>query len=79
MSVLPQNTLATLKIGQKALVTGFTDEALSLKLLEMGCLPGAEIEMHAIAPLGDPLCISVYGYKLSMRISEANTVLIKII
>ena len=70
-------TVADLKIGEKALISGFKDEELSLKLLEMGCLPGEEVVMSHIAPFGDPIAIKVSGYMLSMRREEAETILVK--
>jgi len=70
--------LADLKIGEKGEIVGFTDELLSLKLLEMGCLPGTEVVMTHLAPFGDPIAIRVSGsYTLSMRREEAETMLIK--
>jgi ferrous iron transport protein A len=67
-------TLADLKISEKAEIIGFTDEILSLKLLEMGCLPGTEVELTHLAPFGDPIAIKVSGYTLSMRKEEAATI-----
>jgi ferrous iron transport protein A len=70
--------LADLKIGEKGEIVGFTDELLSLKLLEMGCLPGTEVVLTHLAPFGDPIAIRVSGsYILSMRREEAETMLIK--
>jgi ferrous iron transport protein A len=70
--------LADLKIGEKGEIVGFTDELLSLKLLEMGCLPGTEVALTHLAPFGDPIAIRVSGsYTLSMRREEAETMLIK--
>ena len=70
--------LADLKIGEKGEIVGFTDDSLSLKLLEMGCLPGTEIVLTHLAPFGDPIAIRVSGsYTLSMRREEAETMLIK--
>lgn len=70
--------LADLKIGEKGEIVGFTDELLSLKLLEMGCLPGTEVVLTHLAPFGDPIAIRVSGsYTLSMRREEAETILIK--
>jgi ferrous iron transport protein A len=70
--------LADLKIGEKGEIVGFTDESLSLKLLEMGCLPGTEVLLTHLAPFGDPIAIRVSGsYTLSMRREEAETMLIK--
>ena len=70
--------LADLNIGEKGEIVGFTDESLSLKLLEMGCLPGTEVVLTHLAPFGDPIAIRVSGsYTLSMRREEAETMLIK--
>ncbi len=69
-------TLDTLKIGQKAIIKSFTDSFLSLKLVEMGCLPGETVKLTNIAPLGDPLAIEIAGYQLSLRKQEASTVVI---
>ena len=70
--------LADLKIGEKGEIVGFTDELLSLKLLERGCLPGTEVILTHLAPFGDPIAIRVSGsYTLSMRREEAETMLIK--
>ncbi|MFM8431239.1 MAG: ferrous iron transport protein A [Bacteroidota bacterium] len=66
--------LSSLKKGQKAVVDHFTDDEISLKLLEMGCVPGEEIEMLRIAPMGDPVAIRIAGYMLSLRKDEARYV-----
>jgi len=69
--------LSQLKLNEKATIKGFTDEVLSLKLMEMGCLPGTEVSMQLIAPLGDPIAIEVAGYQLSLRKQEASSILIE--
>ena len=74
---LNKMTLSELKIGETAYIIGFDDKDLSLKLMEMGCLPGEKVELTEIAPLGDPIAFWVAGYKLSIRKSEARQVLIK--
>jgi ferrous iron transport protein A len=68
--------VAQMKPGEVGIIAGFTDEQLSIKLLEMGCLPGAAIHFNFTAPLGDPICISVLGYELSLRLEEAATITI---
>jgi ferrous iron transport protein A len=50
---------------------------MSVKLMEMGCLPGETVQLVKIAPFGDPISISVAGYELSLRRKEASTVLVK--
>ncbi len=69
-------SVADLKPGQKGIISKLQEDELTLKLLEMGCLPGTEVEMCHVAPFGDPLCIRVSGYLLSLRKSEAETILI---
>jgi ferrous iron transport protein A len=66
--------LSELEIGQKALIDGFMDLDLSLRLLEMGCLPGEKVEISNISPLGCPIAINIAGYKLSIRKKEAATI-----
>ncbi len=68
----------TMKVGQSATIISFTDEVMSLKLLEMGCVPGEVVTLERKAPLGDPIAISVAGYLLSLRIDEACTVIVSI-
>ena len=69
--------LSSLKIGEEAVIDSFTDEELTLKFLEMGCLPGELVSLERIAPLGDPIVIAVAGYLLSMRKEEAATVVVR--
>ena len=71
-----KRSVADLKIGEQAVIQSFTDQPMSLKLLEMGCLPGARICLLAKAPLGDPICLNVAGYCLALRKTEAATILI---
>lgn len=71
-------TLDTLTLGQTATIIDFTDDFLSLKFIEMGCLPGEKIVLSNIAPLGDPIAIEVSGYLLSLRKQEAATIVVKV-
>lgn len=66
--------LSQLRIGQKGIIKEFTDLAMSVKLMEMGCLPGEEIKLERIAPMGDPIAVFVSGYQLSLRKREAATI-----
>lgn len=68
--------LSELKPGQTAIIEDFSDDDLSLRFLEMGCVPGEEILLERIAPLGDPIAIRVSGYSLCLRFSEAERILI---
>jgi len=62
-----KTNLAQLKKGQKAIITDFNVDAIPLKLLEMGCLPGNAVELLQIAPLGDPIYINVSDSHVSIR------------
>jgi len=69
--------LSQLSVGTKATIHSFEKDELFLKLMEMGCVPGEMIRIEQIAPLGDPISISVAGYNLSLRLDEADTVFVE--
>ena len=71
--------LTELKPGQQAIISQFASDEVSLKLLEMGCIPGERILVEQIAPLGDPISVSISGYSLSLRLSEADSILVTVI
>jgi ferrous iron transport protein A len=66
--------VAEMAPGETGVIAGFTDEHLSVKLMEMGFLPGTAIQFNFTAPLGDPVCISISGYDISLRLDEAMTI-----
>jgi ferrous iron transport protein A len=43
----------------------------------MGCLPGEKITVSRVAPLGDPIAVTVSGYQLSLRKREASTIILQ--
>ena len=61
------STIASLQIGETGTISEAGLDKIPLKLLEMGCLPGAEVQLVQIAPLKDPLCIRVNGSHLAIR------------
>ncbi len=69
-------SVADMKPGETAVISGFSDDIFSVKLLEMGFLPGTAVRFNFKAPFGDPVCVSVSGYDLSLRINEASTIII---
>lgn len=69
--------LSELKAGQSGRIKGFQSSELELKLMEMGCIPGEMVVVEKIAPLGDPISIRVSGYSLSLRMDEANQILLE--
>lgn len=71
--------LSELRPGQKGIIKEFDNEEIHLKLMEMGCLPGEKISIEQIAPLGDPVSVIVAGYTLSLRLDEADHILVDLI
>lgn len=70
--------LSELRPGQEGIIREFNDSQIFLKLMEMGCVPGEKILLEQIAPLGDPISVSVAGYRLSLRLNEADHILVEI-
>lgn len=68
--------LSQLRPGQKAIIKDFDNQEIYLKLMEMGCLPGEQLVVEQRAPLGDPVSISISGYTLSLRLNEADHILV---
>ena len=77
-SALENMNLSQLKYGQVAVVEKVSDNDLSLKLLEMGVLPGEIVSLENIAPFGDPIAIMVGEYKMCIRIQDAIHIEIKL-
>lgn len=69
--------LSSFKVGEKGVIAEIKDKDISVKLLEMGCVPGSEVLLFRKAPLGDPICIEVAGYQLTLRKVEASAIVIK--
>ena len=71
--------LSDLKPGQEGIIKEFQNNDIFLKLMEMGCVPGEKILMEQKAPLGDPISVNVSGYHLSLRLNEAEHILVEIL
>lgn len=72
-----QKSVRDLRIGERGEICNLKDPEMALKLLEMGCIPGAEVKLNSKAPLGDPITIIINDYTLSLRLDEAETILLK--
>ncbi|SDW23552.1 FeoA family protein [Aequorivita viscosa] len=72
-------TIASLKIGQKGIIKEFSLDAVPLKLLEMGCLPGNEVRLVQIAPFKDPLYLDINGSHLAIRLETARKIEIELL
>ena len=73
-----QTTIDTLQKGQKAVILSFDDAIIPLKLIEMGCMEGNFVEVIQIAPLGDPIFLSVNDTKLAIRKEMARRIFVEI-
>ena len=71
-----ESTIADLMVGEQGVIKEISLESIPLALLEMGCLPGEDVELIQIAPLKDPLYIRVNGSHLAIRKSTASKILI---
>ena len=69
--------LSQVKTGAKVKIKEFETDEIVLKLMEMGCLPGEEVVVWKKAPLGDPIYILVAGYSLSLRLDEADQIIVE--
>lgn len=69
-------TIASLKVGETGVIKEISLENIPLSLLEMGCMPGENVELLQVAPLQDPLYIRVNGSHLAIRKETANQILI---
>jgi ferrous iron transport protein A len=71
--------LSEIPVGTTVIIKSFENNDIFLKLMEMGCVPGELIKVEQVAPLGDPIAISVSGYNLSLRLNEAQNIFVEII
>lgn len=70
------------RLGLDSLEKGAKGRVLSVKgkgpirrrILDMGLVPGAVVKVEGVAPLGDPMALTLKGYRLSMRKGEASQV-----
>lgn len=72
-------TLSDLReVGSRARISDVTgDDAISVRLMEMGLIEGEDVQLIGFAPLGDPIEFLVRGYRLSLRKSEAMRVVVE--
>ena len=66
--------LSEVGVGKAVIIIHFENDDIFLKLMEMGCVPGEKIIIDQVAPLGDPISILVAGYRLSLRLNEAENI-----
>ena len=68
-------TLKELEIGKSAVIRTVGGQgALRQHFLDMGMIPGAEVTVVKLAPMGDPMELQVHGYELTLRLAEADQI-----
>ncbi len=74
-----KKTLETFVVGEKGVVSTVGGEGkIRRRLFDMGVTPGAEIMLRKKAPLGDPIEVSIRGYELTLRKTEAACVTMEV-
>lgn len=74
-----QIRLDEFKIGQSGEVVRLNAEGkIRRRLFDMGITPGASVILHKVAPLGDPIQVTIRGYELSLRKEEASAVVMEV-
>ena len=77
MMTQENKTLRSVKVGQTAVVRRLTGEgAVRRRIMDMGITKGVQIHVRKVAPLGDPIEVTVRGFELSLRKDEAENVLV---
>ncbi|MDN3595810.1 MULTISPECIES: FeoA family protein [Zunongwangia] len=72
-------TVAQLNRGERGIIKEFSADNVPLKLLEMGCLPGNEVELVQTAPFKDPMYLNINGSHLAIRKETALQIEIELI
>lgn len=71
-------TLKELEVGKSASIVSVGGEgALRQHFLDMGLIPGVEVTMVKLAPMGDPMELKIHGYELTIRLADAENIEIK--
>ena len=70
-------TLKDVKVGETATVVKLHGEGpVKRRIMDMGITKGTAVTVHKVAPLGDPIEVTVRGFELSLRKDEAENVLV---
>ena len=74
-----EKKLSEFQIGEKGVIKMVAGEGkLRRRLFDMGVTPGAEVYLRKKAPLGDPLEVTIRGYELTLRKTEAECVTLEV-
>lgn len=71
-------TLRDIKVGESAVVVKLHGEGAAKKrIMDMGITKGADVKVRKVAPLGDPMEVTVRGFELSVRKADAEMIEVK--
>lgn len=71
-------TLKDVKVGETVFARKITGEgAIKRRIMDMGITKGTEVFVRKVAPLGDPVEVTVRGYELSLRKADAEMILVE--
>ncbi len=71
-------TLKDVKVGETVVVSKLTGEgAVKRRIMDMGVTKGTTISVRKVAPLGDPIEVTVRGYELSIRKADAQLIMVE--
>jgi ferrous iron transport protein A len=75
---MAEKTLKSTKVGETVKVVKISGEgAVKRRIMDMGITKGVEIFVRKVAPLGDPVEVTVRGYELSLRKADAESILVE--
>ena len=76
--VIDMKTLKEAKVGETVKVVKLTGEgAVKRRIMDMGITKGVEVYVRKVAPLGDPVEVTVRGYELSLRKDDAEMITVE--
>ena len=71
-------TLKDIKIGETAVVKRLNgEEAVKRRIMDMGITKGTSVYVRKVAPLGDPIEVTVRGFELSLRKADASSIIVE--
>lgn len=74
---MKEDTIATLKKGERAIIKAYSEKDIPLKLIEMGCIEGSYVEVLQKAPMQDPMYLNIGGTYLAIRSDIASKIWIE--
>ncbi len=74
---MEETNLTSLRKGDSARIKSISNGESSLRLMEMGLVPGVKLQLMAVSPFGDPIAIKLDDYSLSLRLNDACQIIVE--